>query len=436
MFIMTSINSTSLVFMEYENPSEQVVRMEPTLDFENFLQSSVNETTAYGPPVTQNTYWGWTGNLSFTYWDVTENEGIPDANVSSGIWPLSTEVFDLANGTYLIEVNTTDCWGDYSYNLFVEFDKSGFEKQFIIILIHVRSIETDLVVLAPAENLAGDPFHLVIPLGDSIDILFSYNDTEATNDYPGGLEGAYTEGYIGYYIESTLVQHPIELTENGNGFYKFTFDTTDEWLYLSIRETPISHKLYWNHLYVEFTLANSNTQECLIHINIIDIPTELVVDPWVEELTFEPGTNTIFVSLIDLWPTHSGVAIQNLNVTVESSDSSLVEVVSITEDSPEIGVYEIKLDHKVPASVQATILGSGCILSQIIYDQIVLTIKVEKDGYVGQNDLIPANLVAYGGGGWTIPPTILGIPILLVVGVLYIRNKRRIHGIEELPGNE
>ena len=152
MFIMTSINSTSSVFMEYENPSRQVVILDPTLDFESFIQSAVNETTAYGPTVTQDTYWGWTGNLSFTYWDVTENEGIPGANVSSGIWPLITEIFDLGNGTYLVEVNTTYCWIESLYNLFVEFDKSGFEHQFIYFNIRVLSIPTDLVVLAPIEN--------------------------------------------------------------------------------------------------------------------------------------------------------------------------------------------------------------------------------------------------------------------------------------------
>jgi len=417
MFIMASINSTSSVFMEYENPSRQVVRMESTLDFE--IQSSVNETTILTTAHHSDVYYGWVGNLTITYWDVNGSVGIPDANVSSGMWPLLTEVFDLGNGTYFVEVNTTYCWSESLYYLMVEFDKSGFENQFIMFLIHVRSIETDLVVFAPVENqIEEDPTELMIPLGDAIDILFSYNDTEATNDYPRGLEGAQTEGYIGYVIGSTLVQHPIELTENGNGFYKFTFDTTDEWLYLSIRETPISH-YYFYFLHVEFTLPNSQPQECLIHVNIIDIPTELVVGPWVEGVStlFGPGINSIFVSLIDSWPTHSGEAIQNLNITVESSDPSILEVISISNVSTEPGVYNITFNNKGRME---------CVVRVTLY--------VEKEGCQSQEWEQRVILFPYGDPP---EPPIPWVPIFLVIiaGVLIRRRLNRLEPSEELPEN-
>ena len=285
--------------------------------------------------------------------------------------------------------------------------------------VFVHSIPTELVVFAPVENqIEENPTELIIPLGDAIDILFSYNDTEATNDYPRGLEGAQTEGYIGYYIESTLVQHPIELTENGNGFYKFTFDTTDEWLYLSIGETPISH-YYCYLLYVEFTLPNSQTHECFIHIMIINIPTELVVEPRVEELHFEPGTNSIFVSLIDTWPTHSGVAIQDFNITVESSDPSILEVISISNVSTESGFYEITFDNK----------------GRMEY--VYVTILVEKEGYRRHEWELRIFLEDYEPPRPWPPGPIPFLPVLLVIiaGVLIHRRRNRLEPSEELAEN-
>ncbi len=401
--------------MEYENPSRQVVILDPTSDFESFIQSADNETTILSTIHHMEVYYGWVGNYSITYWDVNGSVGIPDANVSSGIWPLITEIFDLGNGTYLVEVNTTYCWVESLYNLFVEFDKSGFEHQFIFFNIRVLSIPTDLVVLAPIENqIEDDPTDLMIPLGDAIDILFSYNDTEATNDYPRGLEGADTEGFIGHVIGPTFVQQYIELTESGDGFYKFTFDTTNEWLYLSIGETPSWHYGYYI-LYIEFTLPNSHTQECLIRINIIKIPTELLVEPAAEELYFNLGNNSIFVSLIDNWPTHSGVAIQDLNITVESSDPSILEVISISNVSTESGFYEITFNNK----------------GRMEY--VYVTIKVEKEGYRRHEWLLRIFLDYIEPDPWRIPESL--VLLVVIVGVLIHRRRNRLEPSEELPEN-
>ncbi len=405
---------TSSLTWRTENTCDPLISEDQFSKHELFVTSADNETTILPTVIHSNLYYGWVGNFSIIYWDVNASVGIPDANVSCVSVNLMTNVFDLVNGTYLIEVNTTYCCVDCWVILFIEFDKSGFERQSVAFAIRVLSVPTDLVVHTPPENqVDGDPIDLVIPLGDSVDILFSYNDTEVTNDYPRGLEGAYTEGYIGYVIGSTLIQHPIELTENGNGFYNFTFDTTDEWLYLSIGETPVSH-YSWYHLYVEFTLANSHTQECLILINIIDIPTELVVDPWMEELYFEPGINSIFVSLIDNWPTHSGVAIQNLNITVESSDPSILEVISISNVSTEPGLYNITFNNK----------------GRMEY--VDVTILVEKEGYESQEWEQRVFLDYYKPPGpWPIPPV---LPFLIVViGVLLYRRKNRLHPSEEIP---
>ncbi|MBY8996079.1 MAG: hypothetical protein KGD60_00005, partial [Candidatus Thorarchaeota archaeon] len=150
-----SIHSTSSVFLENENLNDQVRTMDTIFIDEIFVQSSVNETTAYGPPMTIDVRWGWTGNLTFIYWDITKDEGIPGANVTCFLLGVSIlDYFDLGNGTYLVEVNTTHLWTQPTrYYLFANFNKTGFEYQEIVTAITVFPVPTHLVVFSPEVNL-------------------------------------------------------------------------------------------------------------------------------------------------------------------------------------------------------------------------------------------------------------------------------------------
>ncbi|MHA1965874.1 MAG: hypothetical protein ACXACG_14485 [Candidatus Thorarchaeota archaeon] len=421
-FIMTSIHSTSSVIKEYDNSSDQVMIMDSILDLKHFFQSSVNETTAYGPPVTLFLPWGWAGNISYTYWDVTEDKGIPGANVSCYVGGFSLDFYDMDNGLYYVELNTTNLWADMSYYLTVNFDKTGFENQVVVTPIFVHPVHTHLEVFSPEVNqLSGHPLELVVPLGDSIEIMFSYNDTEGSD--AGGLEGAQTNARI---IGPTLVEHYMEIVDEGNGNYSLTFDTTIDWLYESVGGTPTSHELSYL-IYVEFNLENRVPWELLLNITIIDIPTEFQITPTVENIVND-GQLSIFVSLVDIWPTHGGLQVQGLNITVESSDPILLEVVSVTEDSPEPGVYNITLYHRVPASVDG-----GC--TGILYAFVDLTINLEKEGYEGVNEVVSIGLWSH--TGLPVPQTpIYGLPIsiiiVIVVGVIVYR-KRKSEDVSVLP---
>ncbi|MBY8999150.1 MAG: hypothetical protein KGD60_15660, partial [Candidatus Thorarchaeota archaeon] len=201
--------------------------------------------------------WGWTGNLTFIYWDITKDEGIPGANVTCHLWssiPQSPEFFDLGNGTYLVEVNTTYLWAlPIRCYLIVSFDKTGFEDQEVGTSIMVFPVPTELVVFSPEVNQINEnPYHLMVPIGDMIDLQFSYNDTEDSDGYVGGLEGAQTNARI---VGPTLVEQYIALTDLGGGYYNLTFDTTEDWLYESVGGIPTSHNLPYL-IYVEFTLEN------------------------------------------------------------------------------------------------------------------------------------------------------------------------------------
>ncbi|MFW9965289.1 MAG: hypothetical protein ACFFCX_17075 [Candidatus Sifarchaeia archaeon] len=433
--IVTSVNSTFSIITRFENSSDQEIIVNSTLDLENFVQSSVNETIAYGSPTVPYVYWGWVGNLSFTYWDATKDVGIPGANVSCYIDFMSLDYFDLGNGTYLVEVNTTYLWLETWFYLFVSFDKTGFENQVVVTPIIVQGVHTNLVVFSPEVNqLSTHPLELVVPLGDSLEIMFFYNDTDNSDGYVGGLEGA--QAYV-RIVGPTLVEHFIELVDFGEGYYNLTFDTNLDWLYESVGGVPTSHELPFL-LDISFALENRYSQEVMIEITIIDIPTELELTPALEitqaeiDLTIFAGQYSLFVSLVDIWPTHDGLPVQDVNITVESSDPNLLEVLSITEDYSEPGVYNITLNHKVPDSAPG-----GC--DPVIYASVDLSISIGKNGYESQNLEINVGLLSSGGLPiWS--SHLYGLPIVilvfLVVGVLSFRKKRRMRGMEDIPRNE
>lgn len=208
--------------------------------------SSVNETTAYvDPPHPLHVFWGWAGNVSFTYWDLTNDEGIPGANVTCTLWssfPQSPEFFDMGNGTYLVKVNTTYLWEvPVRCVLVVSFDKTGFQDQEAGTWIWVDSARTELVVFSPEINQINEnPYQLMVPVGDAIDLQFFYNDTDGSDGYVGGLSGAQVSARV---VGPTLVEHYMEVVDQGNGLYNLTFDTTSEWLYEAVGGVPTSHEL-------------------------------------------------------------------------------------------------------------------------------------------------------------------------------------------------
>ncbi|MDH4213519.1 MAG: hypothetical protein OEV85_06330 [Candidatus Thorarchaeota archaeon] len=394
-----------------------------------YTQSSVNETAAYGPPFVVFVNWGWTGNLTYTYWDLNGDKGIPNANVTCLSF-VCDGIYDLGNGSYLVKVNTTYSWAPEYLYLIVAFDKTGFENQVVVTEMHLYPAPTNLVVVIPEENQIDNyPLWLMIPLGDAIDIQFFYNDTDDSDGHVGGLAGASASATI---VGPTLTEQYVQLTDQENGYYNLTFDTTSEWLYESVGCTPRSNWLPY-YIHIQLALENRVPWDRTIEITIIDIPTEIQITPHYEPLYplhLIPSGNFIFVSLVDIWPSHEEALVRDVSISVETYNSSFIEVRSITEDPENPGVYEIVLFNNVPASVQATIPNGGCIPNEITYASIVFSIFVEKEGYASQEITIAADLIAVGGGGWG-PQPLAGVPILIVIAVIvgahYFRKQRQLH---------
>ncbi|MFW9768449.1 MAG: hypothetical protein ACFFF9_08785 [Candidatus Thorarchaeota archaeon] len=419
LLVMTSVYESISETNEFDDCTDQVIMRDT--GFESYVQSSDNETIAWGPFFSIDVYWGWVGNLSFTYWDVLEEEGISGANVSCRLGPFWLNYYDLNNGSYYVELDTTILWAQYyPYFLTVHFDKSGFNPANVVISVLVDPVHTHLEVFSPeVSQLNGHPLELEVPLGDSIEIMFFYNDIESS--HASGLEGAQAYAYI---VGPTLVEHYIEVVDQGNGNYSLTFDTTEEWLYESVGGESTSHELPYL-IRMEFALENREPWECLLNITIIDIPTEFNLTYSMEKFVFDEGEDlyldegyhSMFVSLRDIWPTHGGVLVQGLNVTVESSDPTLLEVVSITENSSEPGVYNITMLHKVPAWAPG-----GC--SPGTYAYVELSVELKKEGYEGVKELLTIGL--WGGGGHPTPPVYsYGLPSLIFVIVAIVVCVRR-----------
>ncbi|MHA2065641.1 MAG: hypothetical protein ACXABY_14795, partial [Candidatus Thorarchaeota archaeon] len=65
-------------------------------------------TEVQGPTLTTEVDWGWTGNISFTYYDTAFDRGIEDATVLYDYGEFTgLQAYDLGNGTYLMFIDTT-----------------------------------------------------------------------------------------------------------------------------------------------------------------------------------------------------------------------------------------------------------------------------------------------------------------------------------------
>jgi len=388
---------------------------------------SVNETTASGPDAIYHYIWGWVANLSFSYYELEGYVGIPGANVTCTLAELSPAVFDLDNGTYLVEINTTmlEAEEHIPYALIVRFDKAGYENQVVTRDIFAYPIYTELTIIAPAVNqpVSGLP-DLVIPLGDSIDILIIYNGT--TDDETSGIDGAHVDAIV---TGPTLGAHALEPVELGEGIYHLNLDTSEEWLYEFNNGIPASHILPY-YLTVEVFKESANPSSVLARFMIIDIPTEIVLLSgfyWEAGVFYlEAGISWWEFSVIDNW--HNGSSTQGFNVTAESSDHNALEIASITEDSSDPGVYTITLHNK------ARVSGN----SPYIYAFVLLVIIAEKDGYV--KSMMDVSIGLFTGIGGYPPPVFTGLPALIVVltcmSAMYLRNRRKMSSAATPTGND
>ncbi|MHA2303639.1 MAG: hypothetical protein ACXACD_22100, partial [Candidatus Thorarchaeota archaeon] len=290
------------------------------------------------------------------------------------------------------------------------FEKENYETQVVTYYFRISPVHTEVLIQVPEFNVNGSIYDLIVPVGDSLDIRFQYNDTDASEGYFGGLPGAYTTANL---YGPTLVRNVSDLNDLGNGTYSYLFDTTESWLFEATGGVPYPHELPY-YLETQISLENRTAFEASIRIYIIEIPTEL------EPLNFAPEiqlfSGEIFKASLfyyDAWPGHGSLPISNANISVESSAPNSVRMLSVEADEQDAGVYHIYI---------------LCNETWASFDDVFLTITFQKENYETQTETIrvqvyfsPPPPPPY----W--PPSIIpSIITITLVWYCYRRNKERI----------
>jgi hypothetical protein len=279
--------------------------------------------------------WGWKGNISFYFNDLHYLRGIPGAQViyQYGNVP-SQNATDLANGTYLVYIDTTllsvrtTHWDvNVIFNMGLEYDL-GSSGALLMVTEVPTEIQLTQTGARQVSNSSEEGVLLVtleVPIQDSIDLTFFYNDTDMDDGYVGGLAGSrtdLTQLYGGYAVSASP-----GLLALGNGYYSFSFDTTESWLFETIGGNPIPTSVPYV-FDVRLSLPDRREARVVITIHVINIPAELTIVESSLSLEFG-GTGYV---LVRYWDTWHDTPISNANVSCVSSGTYL-RILETTPDS-------------------------------------------------------------------------------------------------------
>jgi hypothetical protein len=351
-------------------------------------------------PTNLDVAWGWTGNLTFTY-NGTFGP-IDGASVEYTGEILVGVLYELPGGVYMVEVDTTLA-SPGIFTVTMVFQKENYQEAPVGIQFIVHPAKTEIFVSSVRytptyEQVLEDLRNLQIPLGDIVTIEFYYNDTDAGNNFVGGLTGALSteNSYLrGITIESYL---NITIFDLGGGLYRVIFDTTDTNIGAVVSSEPY-------RLYIEMSLANRTNAEILFRITVIDIPTTLSI------INEQPIWNLVNEESITIelqyWDTWHDIGIQGVHFSANASRGAPFTV-SMQEGS-------IPGQYLVVVSANGIKLtpGSGTITIMIgdgVYTIGEETIVVE----LSQNsmDILVTNSLTYG-----LPIAL----ILMILGLAYVR---------------
>ncbi|MEM2142084.1 MAG: hypothetical protein QXQ81_02365 [Candidatus Thorarchaeota archaeon] len=282
--------------------------------------------TSVIPPSADSPYWGVSKWYNFTYFDVVRNQPIANDSYNlpviaryrwAGHEGLATY---FGNGVYGVFVNTSLLTAGQLYILTISFEKRNFESREGRVEITVRRVPTEIVVISPFQNqVDGNPRVLQVPIGDVIDILFLFNDTDNSEGYVGGLNGATLNmdtRLSGPNIDVPLTMEDIVLEPLGNGLYRFVFDTRTK-LFGLVSKEPF-------RLTIGLSLPNREDAVVLVLVTVIKIPTELVVTQPIPSWTVMNGeTQRIVFYYNDTWH-NRGIAGATFNATSSSSSVFVV----------------------------------------------------------------------------------------------------------------
>jgi hypothetical protein len=236
-------------------------------------------TTEVIEPPTESYYWGWVGNISLFYNNTWFNAGIRNATVTYDYGDFKNlPAFDLQNGTYLIEINTTYLDSDARYRIIINFAKENYEERSSGVSINVDLRPTALSVIVKDERTyqgSGNPAILQVPMNDLVNVTFFYNDTSPVGELYGGLDLAGIEATL--VGRSYLLQaKDITLVRLSSGYYCFIFDTNN----LSLYETNegVKRIIIGEYFYLTIHMVSENreSQDIVVRFEIVPVPTEIV----------------------------------------------------------------------------------------------------------------------------------------------------------------
>jgi hypothetical protein len=342
------------------------------------------ETEVWAPALTIEVDWGWTGNISFTYYDTSNDRGIVNASVRYDYGPYTgLSAYDLGNGTYLVLINTTYLTSNAQHRIILDLQKQNYEERTSGANLFVKLRTTEILVSIDDERTyqnSGDVRNLQVPMGDSITISFFFNDTSETGGLSGGLDFATIQASFAaadYFPGSRNVTGVV--TRLGGGWYSFVFDTNDLNLYeYNNFEKIIQAGQFF--LTVSMGYPHRFSQEQIVRITIIKIPTEIQYTGETQFSFLNGEEFTIQFTLYDTWH-NQGIE----GVPFHYSGGTTARVVPGTNRSLGNGVYEVIFEVVGTAGDNIIRLQLGSEFVEDIELQITITANPnETDILIGQ----------------------------------------------------
>ncbi|MDF1539722.1 MAG: hypothetical protein P1Q69_12550, partial [Candidatus Thorarchaeota archaeon] len=276
-------------------------------------------------------YWGWQGNITFTYYDTHFERGISNSSGNLDVvvsFIGSTILYDLGNGSFSIFIDTSEL-AILKYRLGITFDKANYLAASNGVDIIVENVPTELLLDTPLLNwIDDDNSELQVPFGESVLISLFYNDTDSSEGYVGGLPGATNITSITGGIFGVLGEEFV-LNDHGNGTYTFLFDSTNEMYFPGTIPASLVGIPY--RFVIELQLEYRVSKLISFTIEIIDHPTNFTVFSNFVSDSGDSGTVsmnfgqelTIEFAFTELWAAYLGQGIEGASISVNFFGSQI-----------------------------------------------------------------------------------------------------------------
>ncbi|MFW9965492.1 MAG: hypothetical protein ACFFCX_18115, partial [Candidatus Sifarchaeia archaeon] len=334
------------------------------------------------PPLT--VYWGWKGNISFTYYDTFFEKGISSAEVATTFAYNITElgkVYDLGNGTYSVYIDTT-LLDVTRYRLIIAFNKKNYVATFGGLDIFVQSVPTELIPDTPQLNqVSNQTNNLVVPYEESIRITVFYNDTDFSDFYVGGL---YPANYTAIVYSGGIagVVH-LEMTDYRNGTYVLVFNSLDASLFDIYPAGALPSNAPAYQLDISLKMDYREEQTISFSIRIIERPTEAEFVDVMQAggryiLNMSYGFSATFtISFTQNWQPYRGLGIVGAAIIAESDVPATLEIRGNGSTSTS-GVYYVDLfaNAPFPVNIQTILVDVQIRLFLANYEEQTLEITI------------------------------------------------------------